>query len=95
MKNILIACQGGVATSTVVISRLKKHLNQLGYEGQYTVHQSKVADATNKSRNMDIVILTTQVVGSYSCPAISGLPLLTGMNVDAFIEEVTSILWNA
>lgn len=92
MKRILVACAGGVATSTVVKSKIKRALDERGMNGTYVLDQCKVSDAPSKSSNADILIETTQIVGNFDCPAFSGVPFLTGRNTDALIDQIIEII---
>ena len=92
MKKILVACAGGVATSTVVKSKLKKALDNAGLAGTYELEQCKVADAPAKSHSADLLIETTQIVGSFGCPAFSGIPFLTGSGVDKLMSQLLPVL---
>lgn len=92
MKKILVACAGGVATSTVVKSKLRKALDQRGFAGKYQLDQCKVSDAPAKSTGADLLIETTQVVGKFSCPAYSGVAFLTGRGVDELMDKIVADL---
>nr|WP_315522434.1 PTS sugar transporter subunit IIB [Olegusella massiliensis] len=92
MKKILVACAGGVATSTVVRSKLKKALDDAGLAGSYVLEQCKVSDAPTKARSADLLIETTQIVGTFECPAYSGVPFLTGVGVDKLMPQILSDL---
>lgn len=92
MKRILVACAGGVATSTVVRSKIKKALDSRGLEGRYIIEQCKVSDAPSKCHNYDVLIETTQIVGNFDCPALSGVPFLTGQGADALADKIVEIL---
>lgn len=92
MKKILVACAGGVATSTVVKSKLKKALDGAGLAGAYELEQCKVSDAPAKSHTADLLIETTQIVGTFGCPAYSGVPFLTGVGVDKLMAQILSDL---
>lgn len=92
MKKILVACAGGVATSTVVKSKLKKALDQRGFAGAYQLEQCKVADAPSKSAGADLLIETTQVVGKFECPAYSGVAFLTGRGVEELMDKIAADL---
>lgn len=92
MKKILVACAGGVATSTVVKSKLKKALDSGGLEGAYELKQCKVSDAPELSHTADLLIETTQPVGDFGCPAYSGVAFLTGVGVDDLMSKILADL---
>ena len=92
MKKIIVACAGGVATSTVVKSKLKKSLDERGFAGKYELEQCKVADAPAKSNGADLLIETTQIVGTFGCPAYSGVAFLTGRGVNELMDKIVADL---
>ena len=88
MKKLLIMCGSGIATSTVVVSKVKEWLAEKGYEDAVKIYQSKVAEEVNRIDDYDIVISTTVVPDNIKDKVIMGLPLLTGMGVDAVWQEL-------
>ncbi|WP_270364345.1 hypothetical protein [Enterococcus malodoratus] len=42
MKNILLACGSGIATSTAVNGKISKVLDDNGYKGKYKITQCKI-----------------------------------------------------
>ena len=61
MKKILVACGTGICTSTAVMNKLKKILDDKGFKGSYELSQCKVAEVPSKSVNFDLCIATTTV----------------------------------
>ncbi len=88
MKKILVMCGSGIATSTVVMGKVKTWLDENGYQDKVKLYQSKVAEEINHIDDYDIVISTTVVPDKVKDKVIMGLPLLTGMGVDELWEEV-------
>lgn len=88
MKKLLVMCGSGVATSTVVMGKVKDWLNKNGYADQVSLYQSKVAEEINRIDDYDIVISTTVVPDGVKDKVIMGLPLLTGVGVDSLWQEV-------
>ncbi|MDT2782992.1 PTS sugar transporter subunit IIB [Vagococcus fluvialis] len=92
MKRIIVACQGAVATSTIVKSKLKNFLDENGLEGQYEIVQCKVSEAQAKSRNADLCLETTQIVGEFFCPTYSAVPFLTKRGLPELKEKILEAL---
>lgn len=92
LKKVLVACAGGVATSAVVKSKLKRALDGRGLAGTYELEQCKVSEARGKSSSADLLIETTQVVGTFGCPAFSGVPFLTGRGTDELLDKIVAVL---
>lgn len=86
MKRILVVCGTGVATSTVVLSKIKDWLADKGYTA--SLSQEKVADAITKLDNYDIVVSTTIVPDNIRDRVISGLALITGINSQEVFDKI-------
>lgn len=87
-KKVLVICGTGVATSTVVMHKLKAFLQEKGIDA--SLEQSKVSEVLNKGDQYDVIISTTAVPPSLQDKVINAVPLLTGIgaeNVFAAIEE--------
>ena len=92
MKKLLIMCGSGIATSTVVSGKVKQWLADNNYSDKVQVFQSKVSEEVNRIDEYDIVISTTVVPDSIKDKVIMGLPLLTGMGIDALWSELKAAL---
>lgn len=92
MKNILLACGSGIATSTAVNAKISNMLDEKGYKGKYKITQCKIAEAPSKSANYDFLISTTMAPKDLKCPFIPGVCFLTGVNmqksIDMIVEEM-------
>ena len=62
MKNILLACGSGIATSTVVHKKIADILDENGFQGQYKITQCKVSEAPAKSASYDFLILQSPLI---------------------------------
>lgn len=87
MKKILVACGTGICTSTAVMNKLKKILDDKGFKGSYELSQCKVAEVPSKSVNFDLCIATT-TVSEVKCPFIMGIPFLTGRGLDDVVKKI-------
>lgn len=92
MKRIIVACAGAVATSTIVKNKLKNFLNAEGFDGTYEIEQCKVSEAQHKSRNADLCLETTQIVGEFACPTYSAVPFLTNRGLPELKEKIIQAL---
>lgn len=88
MKNLLIMCGAGHATSTIAVSKVTKWLNDEKLTDQVKIYQSKIADELNKIDSYDVVVSTTIVPESIKAKVINGLPLLTGVGLNEFFVEL-------
>ena len=85
-KRVLIVCGTGVATSTVVADKVRRHLESVGIPA--TVEQTKVTELHRGAAGYDVVVSTTQISNDLGVPVVKGLPFLTGVGVDAALAEV-------
>lgn len=88
MKKMLVMCGSGIATSTIVTGKVKQWLQENGFDKEVQLFQSKIAEEINHIGDYDIVISTTVVPDAVKDQVIMGLPLLTGIGVDALWDEV-------
>lgn len=89
-KKVLVICGTGVATSTVVMGKLKDFLKEKNLDVQ--LMQGKVSDVLNQADDYDVIISTTLVPESLKSKVISAVPLLTGMNREKFYQEFETAL---
>lgn len=90
-KKVLVICGTGVATSTVVATRIKEHCAANGIDAD--VRQGKVMDLVSGGDvDADLIVATTPVPASVSIPVVPGLPFLTGMGIDATLADIVSRL---
>jgi PTS system galactitol-specific IIB component len=89
-KKVLVICGTGVATSTVVMVKLREFLKEKNIDVNLT--QAKVSDVLNQADDYDVIVSTTLVPDSLKSRVISAVPLLTGMNRDKFYEEFEAAL---
>lgn len=90
MKKVAIICGTGVATSTVVVSKVRTFLERKGIKA--TIVQSKVADIANRSDEFDLIVSTTHIPSTVKTKTISGVPLLTGIGAEATLNEIAEAL---
>lgn len=91
MKKILVACGAGVCTSTAVLNKLKKILDDHGWKGKYELFQCKIAEVPSKSASCDLCIATT-MVSDVRCPFIMGIAFLTGRGLDDVVKQILTEL---
>ncbi|OCA87791.1 PTS galactitol transporter subunit IIB [Bacillus sp. FJAT-27225] len=93
MKKLLIMCGTGIATSTVVMGKVKSWLEENGLDNKVKLYQSKIADELGRIDEYDIIVSTTLVPDNLKARVIDGVPLLTGIGKDAMFKKVkTQIL---
>ena len=90
MKRVLIICGTGIATSTVVASKVREHLQQAGIAA--VVDQGKVMDLVRGEANADLIVATTDIPASVKIPVVRAIALLTGFGEEAVYQEIDSHL---
>lgn len=89
-KHILVICATGVATSTVVVHKIKEFCKEKGID--VTISQAKVADILRGQVKADFIVATTEIPSSVTIPVVAGLPFLTGVGLDDTYAEIAKHL---
>jgi PTS system galactitol-specific IIB component len=87
-KRILVICGTGVATSTVVVQKIRDYCKANGFD--VAISQAAVADTLRGNLAADFIVATTQVPSSVTIPVIAGLPFLTGIGLDAVYAQIAA-----
>ena len=90
MRRILIICGTGVATSTVVATKVREHLAEVGIAAR--VDQGKVMDLLRGDVDADLIVATTEVPADVGVPVVAGLPLLTGFGEEDVFAQIDAHL---
>lgn len=91
MKRVLIACGNGIATSTVVASKVKEFLINNGVE--VTTSQTKLMEVPSKVHDYDLLVTTGQFEGQTGdVPVVKGMPILTGIGAEDTMNEILNYL---
>ena len=88
MKKLMIMCGTGIATSTVVTGKVKEWLAENNLDKNLTLYQGKVADEVNNIDYYDVVVSTTIVPDNIKDKVINGVPLITGIGIEEFFDEL-------
>ena len=87
MKKDLFACGNGVATSTMVRSKVEDYLADKGIS--IKAHQCKVQEVSAIADEYDLVVTSGKFKTSeINTPCIMAINLLTGINEDATLEAI-------
>lgn len=92
-KRILIACGGGVATSTVIANRVIELCKAAGID--ILIEQVKIVEVTAKANDFDLIVASTKVPSSVRVPSVSGVSYLTGIGTDKTDKEILEKLKEA
>jgi len=86
LKTIVIACGIGIATSTVLATKVKELLE--AYRVKAEIIQCALADIARHVEQADLIITTIPIKDHYPKPIIYGMPLLTGMDVKTTEQKI-------
>ncbi|MBV7432439.1 PTS sugar transporter subunit IIB [Dermabacteraceae bacterium P13115] len=90
MKRILVICGAGVATATVVASKVKDHLEATGQEA--LVSQAKVSDIVAADPAADVVVSTSPLPDELGVPVVRALPLIIGHGEEEVFAQLDAAL---
>ena len=91
MKRILVACGNGIATSTVVATKVRQFLVEQGIQAETT--QTKLMEVPGRVQGYDLLVTTGQFEGQTGdVPVVKGMPILTGIGADQTLQEILSYL---
>lgn len=82
---VLVACGSGVATSTVVGSKVKDLLEANGY--QASVEQRKVTEVQGIAADYDLIVASTRCPET-GTPTVFAISYLTGVGTDKTDQEI-------
>lgn len=86
MKNILVACGNGAATSTMVAIKIREALEEKNIKAN--VNQCKLTEIPSKADDYDLVVTTGRYTQKINTPLISGMPLLTSIGEEEKLQEI-------
>lgn len=90
MKRVLVACGNGIATSTVVATKIREAAEEKNIP--VTVNQCKLMEAESMASDYDLLVTSGQFGGTVPVPVIVAMSLLTGVGEEETIEKIFSYL---
>ena len=91
MKRVLVACGKGIATSTIVATKIREKCEENGIA--VTVMQCKLLEVESKAADFDLLVTTGKFTGgNVSIPVVGAISLLTGIGEEATLEEIIAKL---
>lgn len=88
-KKILCSCGTGVATCSFISAELKKFLAGNGLDAE--IIECQVNEVHNYYKDVDLVISTSQLPPKIDKPQISGVPFLTGNDLEETKEKILEL----
>lgn len=87
MKRILVACGNGIATSTMVASKVKANLKEKGLD--VTTNQTRLLEVSGKLGGHDLLITTGKYEGdTKGIPVVNAMSILTGIGAEETYQEI-------
>lgn len=91
MKRILVACGNGIATSTVVATKIRENCEDNGIS--VSVTQCKLLEVESKVEDFDLLVTTGKFTGGkVDIPVVGAISLLTGVGEEETLEEILNHL---
>ncbi|MFD2831397.1 PTS sugar transporter subunit IIB [Corticicoccus populi] len=90
MKNVIVACGSGVATSQTVASKIQRILEENNVRANVEAVDIKSIESYVKTA--DVYVSITKSKKDYGIPTIDGIPFLTGMKLEEEKEKLINIL---
>jgi PTS system galactitol-specific IIB component len=92
IKNIIVACGSGVATSNIAAEKLKDLLRDRNIRAE--VRAVDIKSLEMEARHADLLVTITPYATrdqELGIKVLSGIPLLTGVGVDQLMEQIVEL----
>ncbi|UYG18139.1 PTS lactose transporter subunit IIB [Brachybacterium huguangmaarense] len=90
MRTIAVVCGAGVATSALIASRVREHLDAVDRPAR--VVSATVMDLLSPDFRADIVVSTVEIPPALGIPVVSGMPLLLQTTPDVTFSDIDRLL---
>ncbi|MFC4619420.1 PTS sugar transporter subunit IIB [Camelliibacillus cellulosilyticus] len=90
MKQVIVACGGGIATSTIIADKVRTILEEAGIDA--SVSQCTLSELTYEVSQADLIVTSMKVETDFGVPNVLGTSLLTGVGEDETKEKIIEIL---
>lgn len=90
MKNIIVACGGAIATSTVAANKIKELLQKNKIPA--SVKQCRITELDNEKDNADLIVTTAKVTKDYGVPVVHGVAFISGIGIDKTEKAILDAL---
>ena len=90
MKRIIIACGSGIATSTIISSRVSELLDE--HHIHYDLIQCSLQEIDSYVSDADLIITSMDLQRSFPIPKITAISFLTSIGAEKTEEEILNAL---
>lgn len=85
-KKILCSCGTGIASCSFISSEIEKLLTENGIDAE--IIECRMSDINDHYRDVDLIISTSQLPPKIDKMKISGIPFITGNNLEETKKEI-------
>lgn len=90
-KRIIIACGAGLATSTMILEKVKGILEEAGID--YSISQSQIYELDSYDGKADLFVTSMKLDETkYKTPIVVGTSFLIGVNEEETKDKIINIL---
>ena len=90
MKKVIVACGGGIATSTLIADKVRTLLNEANIDNN--VSQCTLSELTYEVNNADLIVTSMRVEKDFGVPCVLGTSFLTGIGEEETKGRIIEIL---
>lgn len=90
MKKVIVACGGAVATSTIAANAVKELAAKNGIDVE--ICQCRISEIPSNLDNAVLIVPTSRVKRDYGIPCITGMPFVSGVNVEKTEKAILDVL---
>jgi galactitol PTS system EIIB component len=90
LKTIVVACGAGVATSTLIVDRIKDLLSRNNITAN--IIQCTLGDIQGKVDSADLIVTSMRIDKDYGKPVVLGISFLTGIGKEETEETILRYL---
>lgn len=88
-KTVIVACGGAVATSTVAANKVVDLCKNNGIDIE--IKQVRISEIAS-NLPADLIVTTSKVKTDYGVPLITGMPFISGVNVEKTEAKILKVL---
>jgi len=89
-KQIIVACGGGIATSTILASKVEKILEDNKIDA--SIIQCRVSEIDSHKDNADLIISSANLKKDYGVPVLQAISFISGVGVEETRKKIIEIL---
>ncbi|HEH1684649.1 TPA: PTS sugar transporter subunit IIB [Staphylococcus aureus] len=90
MKQVLVACGAGIATSTVVNNAIEEMAKE--HNIKVDIKQIKITEVGPYEDTADLLVTTAMTKKEYKFPVINALNFLTGIGIEETKQQILTEL---